>query len=88
MNKFREKLGGYFNSIFRTTADQDTQESSRWSTGIFHSARLKLTGYYLLVLVVLSLVLTLTFMGLARYNFDHANQGDRGIVRQLINNYY
>ena len=27
-------------------------------------------------------------MGLARFNFDHANQGDSGVVRQMIDNYY
>jgi len=88
MDKFREKLRDYYNSVVRNSADQDSLESSRWSTGIFHSARMKLTGFYLLILIVLSLVLTFTFMGLARYNFDRADQGDRGVVRQLINNYY
>jgi len=88
MEKFKTRLRGYYNSLFPDSTDRTNQESTRWSAGIFHSARLKLTGFYLLILIVLSLVLTLSFMGLARFTFDNADQDDRGVVRQLINNYY
>jgi len=88
MDKFKARLRSYYDSVFPKRDDEDNQESSRWSTGIFHSARLKLTGFYLLILIVLSLVLTLSFMGLARFTFDHADQDDRGVVKELINNYY
>jgi signal transduction histidine kinase len=88
MDKFQAKLKGYYDSIFPESTDNDNLESSRWPTGIFHSARLKLTGFYLLILIVFSLVLTLSFMGLARHAFDHADQDDNGVVNQLINSYY
>lgn len=88
MEKFKTRIRGYYNSIISDDTDKTNTESTRWSTGIFHSARLKLTGFYLLILIILSLVLTLSFMGLARFTFDHADQNDRGVVRQLINNYY
>ncbi len=88
MEKLKAKLKSYYKSIVSDDSDRPDTESTRWSTGIFHSARLKLTGFYLLVLIVSSLVLTLSFMGLARFAFDHADQDDRGVVRQLINNYY
>lgn len=88
MDEFLTKLRGHYRSVFSDKGDGSKQERSRWSTGIFHSARLKLTGFYLLILIVLSLVLTLSFMGLARHAFDHADQDDKGIMNQIINNYY
>jgi two-component system sensor histidine kinase CiaH len=88
MDNFQARLKGYYNNIVSDNEDKNNPKSSRWTTGIFHSARLKLTGFYLLILIVFSLVLTLSFMGLARNAFDHADQDDRGAVRQLINNYY
>jgi two-component system, OmpR family, sensor histidine kinase CiaH len=88
MENFKAKLRSYYGSAAPDKANGADSESTRWSTGIFHSARLKLTGFYLLTLIILSLVLTLSFMGLARFTFDHADKDDRGVVRQIINNYY
>ena len=88
MDKFKAKLRGFYNSFLPSGSDDDNQDLSRPSNSIFFSARLKLTEFYLLILIVLSLVLTFTFMGLARTTFDHANQGDRGVVKEIINNYY
>jgi two-component system, OmpR family, sensor histidine kinase CiaH len=88
MDKLKAKLKGYYNYFSPDKTEQEKLESSRWTTEIFRSARLKLTGFYLLILIVFSLVLTLSFMSLARFTFDHADQDDRGVVRQLINNYY
>lgn len=55
---------------------------------IFHSARLKLTGFYLATILIFSLFLTLSLRGLAAHEFDRAGAGDRGAVRQLFDDYY
>jgi signal transduction histidine kinase len=88
MDKFKAKLSGFYNSFLPNSANTSSQDSSRSSTSIFFSARLKLTEFYLLILLLLSLVLTLSFMGLARSTFDHADKGDQGVVKDIINNYY
>ncbi len=81
-------MQGYYHSIFDRDPDESDPESAHWSEGIFHSARLKLTGFYLLILIIFSLVLTLSLRSLAGRTFDRAGQSDSGVVRQLINNYY
>lgn len=69
-------------------SNEDSADQRKWRTGIFHSARLKLTGFYLLTIIVFSLVLTLTLRGLAGSTFDRAGRGDNGVVRDLIDDYY
>jgi signal transduction histidine kinase len=55
---------------------------------IFHSARLKLTGFYLAIIVVFSLMLTLSIRTLAQLEFDHAGIAQRGVVHQLLGDIY
>ncbi|HUC87964.1 MAG TPA: HAMP domain-containing sensor histidine kinase [Candidatus Binatia bacterium] len=51
---------------------------------IFRSARLKLTVFYLGILVVISLSLTLSTRALAEHEFNNAGMGERGVVRHLL----
>ena len=55
---------------------------------IFHSARLKLTGFYLAIIVVFSLMPTLSIRTLAQLEFDHAGIAQRGVVHQLLGDIY
>lgn len=55
---------------------------------IFHSARLKLTGFYLAVLLAFCLTLTLSFRSLAEHEFNHAGVDERGVVRRMLFNQY
>lgn len=55
---------------------------------VFQSARLKLTGFYLGVLIIFSLVVTLSVRVLAQRDFDQSGLASRGAVRSLLNNLY
>jgi signal transduction histidine kinase len=55
---------------------------------IFHSARLKLTGFYLAIIILFSLMLTLSIRTLAQLEFDHAGIAQRGVVHQLLGDMY
>jgi signal transduction histidine kinase len=55
---------------------------------IFHSARVKLTFFYLAVLVLFCLALTLGIRGLAEREFANAGMADRGVVRRMLFNLY
>jgi signal transduction histidine kinase len=55
---------------------------------IFHSARLKLTGFYLAIIILFSLMLTLSIRTLAQLEFDHAGIAQRGVVHQLLGDIY
>jgi len=55
---------------------------------LFHSARLKLTGFYLAIIVIFSLMLTLSVRTLAQLEFDHAGIAQRGVVHQLLGDIY
>src|SRR5665213_2904568 len=68
--------------------DNVADATSTLRSGLFRSARLKLTGFYLLVLIVFSLVLTLSLRSLAGRAFDRAGAGDRGMVQRIFNDYY
>lgn len=62
--------------------------TSTLRSGLFRSARAKLTSFYLIVLIVFSLILTISLRSLAGDAFDRAGAGDRGMIKQLVNNYY
>ncbi len=55
---------------------------------LFHSARVKLTGFYLIILLVISLVLTISIQTLAQREFDDAGLAQRGMVHQLLYGIY
>lgn len=55
---------------------------------IFRSTRLKLTGFYLAIIVVISLVLTISIRALAQSEFDNAGVAQRGIVNHLLYDFY
>ncbi|MGD0284061.1 MAG: ATP-binding protein [Candidatus Saccharimonadales bacterium] len=55
---------------------------------LFHSARLKLTGFYLAIIIIFSLMLTLSIRTLAQLEFDHAGIAQRGVVHQLLYDIY
>lgn len=55
---------------------------------IFHSARLKLTGFYLAVLLVFSLSLTITIRAIAEYQFVNEGTHEQGIVRRLLSDQF
>jgi two-component system sensor histidine kinase CiaH len=54
------------------------------TSSIFHSARLKLTGFYLAVILVFSLALTIGVRSLAEHEFDRSGGAERGVVRNLL----
>ncbi len=62
--------------------------SSRDNPGLFHSARLKLTGFYLAIIIVFSLCLTLSIRELAEREIIRAGGLERGAVHSLLFNYY
>ncbi len=70
-------------SLFGRLNSKLTSFSTSRST-LFHSARLKLTGFYLAIIIVFSLVLTLSIRTLAQLEFDHAGVAQRGVVHQLL----
>jgi two-component system, OmpR family, sensor histidine kinase CiaH len=51
---------------------------------MFKSARIKLTLFYLAILVVFSFVLTLTIRVLAEHEYNQSNVAQRGQLRQII----
>ncbi len=51
---------------------------------LFHSARVKLTGFYLAVIIALSLSLSLGTRAWAEYQFDTVSSSERGVVRRLL----
>src|SRR5579864_8586248 len=51
---------------------------------MFHSARLKLTVFYLAVLLAFCLVITLSTRVLAEHEFSDSDVAQRGIVHQLF----
>jgi two-component system, OmpR family, sensor histidine kinase CiaH len=51
---------------------------------MFHSARLKLTMFYLAILLVFSLTITLSTRGLAQHEFDDSDVAQRGAVHRLF----
>lgn len=55
---------------------------------IFHSARLKLTTFYLAVLLAFCLTLTLSIRFLAEREFTNAGVGERGIVKRMLFDQY
>jgi signal transduction histidine kinase len=55
---------------------------------IFRSARLKLTVFYLAILVAISLLLTISTRALAEREFDNARVGEQGVVHQLLYGIY
>lgn len=79
----RRKLQGWWKSLMHWWEGVDTKQPT-----IFHSARLKLTVFYLAVLLAFCLTLTLSIRFLAERDFTHAGVGERGIVRRLLFNQY
>ncbi|HUD06005.1 MAG TPA: HAMP domain-containing sensor histidine kinase [Candidatus Saccharimonadales bacterium] len=55
---------------------------------IFRSARLKLTGFYLIVILVFSLSLTIGVRGLAQLELDHTSLAQHGAVKRLFLHMY
>src|SRR5580704_530965 len=51
---------------------------------MFHSARLKLTMFYLAILLVFSLTITLSTRALAQHEFDDSDVAQRGAVHRLF----
>lgn len=64
------------------------QSTSGKKTGLFHSARLKLTAFYLAIVIFFSLSLTLTVRGLAERAMTIEGGRERGAVHSLLFNYY
>jgi signal transduction histidine kinase len=62
--------------------------SSTKEPTIFRSARMKLTVFYLAILLVISLSLTLSTRALAEHEFANAGVGERGVVRHLLFGFY
>lgn len=55
---------------------------------MFHSARLKLTGFYLAILLCFSLALTVGVRALALHEYDRSNDAQRSEVRVLERNFF
>lgn len=55
---------------------------------LFDSARLKLTGFYLAVLLAFSLTITLSVRAMAQREFEHAGVGARSAVQRLLYSLY
>jgi signal transduction histidine kinase len=70
----------------RLTAPTDPDPDR--SNSIFHSARLKLTGFYFITILVFSLCLTIGVRYLAQHDFDHAGAEQNGAIRRLIYGLY
>jgi signal transduction histidine kinase len=80
---FRQKCRHAWSAVRRWWQGTDPKQPT-----IFHSARLKLTFFYLAVLVCFGLTLTLSLRFLALREYNHANIGERGIVQRLLFNQY
>jgi signal transduction histidine kinase len=76
-------MKGFFSSIRRWWDGTDSQQPT-----IFHSARVKLTLFYLGVLLVFSLASTLGTRALAEHEYTNASMGERGVVRRMLFNFY
>jgi two-component system, OmpR family, sensor histidine kinase CiaH len=77
----------FFSSLSQQWRDW-WQEGEDTQPTIFHSARLKLTAFYLAVLLAFCLTLTLSIRYLAETEFTHAGVSERSIVRRLLFNEY
>jgi len=55
---------------------------------MFHSARLKLTGFYLAILLCFSLTLTVGIRSLAEHEYDRSNDVQRSEVRALERDFF
>ena len=75
----QQKLHELQQSVVSWWNDTPTKQST-----IFRSARLKLTFFYLAVLLVMSLTLTLGTRALAEREYDNAGVGERGVVHRLL----
>jgi hypothetical protein len=51
---------------------------------LFHSARLKLTGFYFAILVVLCVLLTFGVRAITNYELNRGADAQRGAVHQLF----
>jgi two-component system sensor histidine kinase CiaH len=76
-------MNRYISTIRRWWDGMDPKQPT-----IFHSARVKLTFFYLGVLLVFSLALTLGTRALAERQYANASMGERGIVRRMLFNFY
>ncbi len=89
MQKFFQKIQSSAVNLWPPRVIKAARETELYKrTELFRSARLRLTGFYMVILIIFSLVLTLSLRSLAGHTFDRAGEGDRGIVKQLFNEYY
>lgn len=79
----RQKWHDWLSSVKDWWNDVPTKQST-----IFRSARLKLTVFYLAILVAISLLLTISTRALAERDFDNARAGEQGVVHQLLYGFY
>lgn len=80
-------LQNQLHSWWQATLDWLNDTSEQQPT-IFRSARLKLTGFYLAVLLAFCLTLTTSVRVLAVHAYDNAGFDERGIVRRLMFDQY
>ena len=80
MRKFGESLHHVWHGL--------TEPPIGGQSALFHSARLKLTGFYLAVILAFSLVLTLSVRTFAEHEFNHAGVAQRGAVNNLLYDLY
>jgi signal transduction histidine kinase len=83
MRKFFSSIRRWWQSLKVWWQATDTKQPT-----IFHSARLKLTLFYLAVLLAFCLTLTLSIRGLAEREFAHEGMSERGVVRRMLFDIY
>ena len=78
------------NDRYRTIAHRLKQWQEWWlswwqgQSALFRSARLKLTAFYLTILLAFCLTLTISVRVIAEHEYLTEGAGERGIVRQLL----
>ena len=87
MNNRISKTKDYFKSL-GSRLNSYIYGDDEHSTSIFHSARLKLTGFYFIIILVFSIVLTSGVRYLAQHDFDHAGAQQNGAIRRLVYGLY
>jgi signal transduction histidine kinase len=87
LNSLLEKVGGYLRSAGNWLINPPSTQTDH-ANSIFYSARLKLTGFYFITILVFSLTLTSGVRYLAQHDFDHSGAEQNGAIHRLIYGLY
>lgn len=83
-------MNAHYRTITHRLHEWQQRLISWWQgqSALFRSARLKLTAFYLTILLAFCLTLTISVRIIAEHEYLHEGAGERGIVRQLLFNQY